>query len=311
MTVTDLVLFKNLIDELSVSPIYGQAHSSLSEFLYLINQYSPSDNEKFEAQLSNITTAFKSFENEINILKERLNEEITDSGNQLFKESYTICKNMATWEKTDDPYTIFKIRDGYEPNKELHLSRVKLYTNWKYPAIIIRPGTSPFIEDMVGFDPLYILDIKYNLLQPALDKFNSQYKNRLRTYIITENLNEDILSKIPNNQFGLCLAYDYLNYRSLGVIKKYLQEVYTKLKSGGTFILTFNDCDKASAVKLVEKNERPYTPGSLVRSMAISIGYEIIFTDTTNEASTWIELRKPGTLTSLRGGQTLARILPK
>ena len=67
MTVTDLVLFKNLIDELSVSPIYGQAHSSLSEFLYLINQYSPSDNEKFEAQLSNITTAFKSFENEINI----------------------------------------------------------------------------------------------------------------------------------------------------------------------------------------------------------------------------------------------------
>jgi hypothetical protein len=164
---------------------------------------------------------------------------------------------------------------------------------------------------MVGFDPLYLVDIRYELFQPSLDKFNSLYQNRLRTHIVTENLNEDILTNIPNNQFGFCLAYDYLNYRPFEIIKKYLIEMYQKLKSGGTFILTFNDCDKASAVELAEKNERPYTPGNLIKSLAISLGYEIVFTDTTDEASTWLELRKSGTLTSLRGGQTLARILPK
>jgi SAM-dependent methyltransferase len=164
---------------------------------------------------------------------------------------------------------------------------------------------------MVSFDPLYLVDIRYELLQPALDKFNSLYQRRLRTHIVTENFNEDILNNLPNNQFGFCLAYDYLNYRPFEIIKKYLIEMYQKLKSGGTFILTFNDCDKANAVKLAEKNERPYTPGNLIKSLAISIGYEIIFTDTTDEASTWLEIRKPGTLTSLRGGQTLARIIPK
>ena len=203
------------------------------------------------------------------------------------------------------------MRNGYEPNKELHLSRLRLYVNWKYPAIIVRPGTNSFIEDMVGFDPLYILDIKHSLLQPALDKFNQQYQSRLRTYVITENFDDDILSKMPHNQFGFCLAYDYLNYRPLEIIQKYLQEVYEKLKPGGTFIFTFNDCDKASAVELVLKKQRPYTPGFLVKESAVNTGYEIVFTDDTRQASTWIELRKPGILTSLRGGQSLARIVPK
>ena len=311
MSVANLVFLKNQLEKLSIDPIYTQAHSSLTEFLYLINQYSPSDNEKVETQLNNITHSFKSFDNEITILKEKLKEEITNSGNLLFQESHTIWKNMVIWENHDDPLTLFKLRDGYEPTKELHRSRVKLYVDWKYPAIIIRPGTSPFIEDMVSFDPLYLVDIRYELLQPALDKFNSLYQRRLRTHIVTENFNEDILNNLPNNQFGFCLAYDYLNYRPFEIIKKYLIEMYQKLKSGGTFILTFNDCDKANAVKLAEKNERPYTPGNLIKSLAISIGYEIIFADTTDEASTWLEIRKPGTLTSLRGGQTLARIIPK
>jgi SAM-dependent methyltransferase len=311
MTVTDLVFLKNQLEKLSIDPMHDQAHSSLSEFLYLINQYSPFDNEKFETQLSNVTNAFNSFDNEISILKEKLKEEITELGNQLFKESHTIWKNMIHWENHDDPITLFKIRDGYEPNKELHRSRVKLHVDWKYPAIVIRPGTNQFIEDMVGFDPLYMLDIRYELLQPALGKFNNLYQSRLRTHVVSENLTDNILHNMPNDQFGFCLAYDYLNYRPIEIIEKYLIEVYHKLKPGGTFILTFNDCDKANAVKLVEKNERPYTPGSLIKSLAISIGYEIIFTDTTDEASTWLELRKPGTLTSLRGGQTLARILPK
>ena len=70
MSVTNLVFLKNQLDKLSIDPIHTQAHSSLSEFLYLINQYLPSDNEKFETQLSNITNSFKSFDNEITILKE-------------------------------------------------------------------------------------------------------------------------------------------------------------------------------------------------------------------------------------------------
>jgi hypothetical protein len=42
------------------------------------------------------------------------------------------------------------------------------------------------------------------------------------------------------------------------------------------------------------------------------VGFELKFRyDDDTGPSTWIELQKPGTLTSLRGGQALAKILPK
>jgi hypothetical protein len=46
----------------------------------------------------------------------------------------------------------------------------------------------------------------------------------------------------------------------------------------------------------------------MVQQFAATVGYDQIFSWNNSGPTTWLELRKPGTLTSLRGGQTLAKI---
>ena len=303
MPLSDIVLVKTQLDKLSSIPIQKVAVHSLNEITQLSNRLNDTKRT--------IEQAFDNFEHELDQVKLGIKKDIEESEKHWFQESYKSYKEVIEWELSEDPDTIFKIRKGYVEDMELLRSRLRLYVDWKYAAIIIHPGKEEFIEDMVGFDPLYIIDVKHDLLLSALGKFPEQYQNRLRSYTITEDFYKDILDKIPDSQFGLCLAYNYLNYRPFEMIKKYLIEIYQKLKPGGTFILTFNDCDKTSAVKLVEKNERPYTPGHLIKSLARSLGYQIVYTDNTDQASTWLELRKPGELTSIKGGQSLAEIVSK
>ena len=70
--------------------------------------------------------------------------------------------------------------------------------------------------------------------------------------------------------------------------------------------MTYNDCDYWQAVTLVEQNFCSYTPGHMVQEIIRQIGYEFLHTIAINPANTWVELKKPGELTSSRGGQLLA-----
>jgi hypothetical protein len=62
---------------------------------------------------------------------------------------------------------------------------------------------------------------------------------------------------------------------------------------------------------LAERRYACYTPGSLIKELATNIGYVQMFSWDNDGPTTWLELKKPGTLTSLRGGQTLAKIINK
>ena len=73
---------------------------------------------------------------------------------------------------------------------------------------------------------------------PALQRFNTLYQQRLRAYVIHEQENTAIMAKIPNNQFAVCLAYNFFNFKPFEVIKQYLEEIYCKLLPGGVLIMT-------------------------------------------------------------------------
>jgi hypothetical protein len=75
--------------------------------------------------------------------------------------------------------------------------------------------------------------------------------------------------------------------------------------------MTYHDCDQSSAVELVERYFACYTPGYLVRDLATNIGYEQTYTWSDGGPSVWLELKKPGKLESLRGGQAMATINDK
>jgi SAM-dependent methyltransferase len=148
-------------------------------------------------------------------------------------------------------------------------------------------------------------------LIPAINKFPIEYQRRLRHYYARESLDGNILESIPENQFGVCLAFNFFEFKPFEILKKYLQEIYHKLKPGGVLIMSYNDCDRAHCVALVEAHFTCYTPGSMVKNFAESIGFEQLYHWNDRGNLTWLELRKPGTLSTLRGGQTLAKVVSK
>ena len=94
-------------------------------------------------------------------------------------------------------------------------------------------------------------------------------------------------------------------------MRAYLTEIYQKLRPGGVMAFTFNDCDRAGAVKNAENFFMCYTPGSMLQSLCESLGFVMRYRYDVDAATTWMELEKPGIKPSLRGGQALAELKPK
>jgi SAM-dependent methyltransferase len=276
--------------------------------------------DQSKQQLSNIDQKiyqeFDNFDQQLNKIKQEFKSQFEEKERYFFQESYTRYENTINNRDAHRPEYVnldrhlrYKLTDE---NEKFLLARVIKHSTWEHPGMIIHPGYEPFIDIMVANDPLYLIDERHELLVPSISKFNELYQNRLRKYVITENIiDQPMLSAVPNNQFGLCLVYNYLHFRPLEIIKKYLQELYEKLSPGGMLIITINDCDRAPGVKLVESKWCYYTPLSLVLELAQHLNYQVEFVWKDAGPATWIELRKPGELTSLRGGQTLAKILAK
>ena len=73
--------------------------------------------------------------------------------------------------------------------------------------------------------------------------------------------------------------------------------------------MTYNNCDRAHGVALAEKAWMTYTPKRLVVAAAENVGLEYISDyDAAGDVS-WIEFTKPGEVETLRGGQSLAKII--
>jgi SAM-dependent methyltransferase len=301
MKLSDLINYKNELDKLSTELAQSTVNVELSKITHL------TDSNILNDQLANINSLFDTFNTTLDQVKEDLKNQIVVAEKPWFAKSY----DLYNGELNSTAETIFNMRISTKFNDiSMFKARLLRYVSWHYAGLIIRPGKETFIDDMVGVDPLYVADIDHEFLEPITDKFSDVYQRRLRKYVVKEE-SENILQALPDNQFGVVFAYNYFNFRPFEIIKQYLTEIYAKLKPGGVLILTFNDCDRASAVILVEHYFCCYTPGYLLRDLAVSIGYEIEFSWNDEGPTTWLELRKPGELTSIKGGQSLAKILPK
>lgn len=311
MKLSELVNFRNELDKLSVLQAQRSAEMDINKVIHLIDTsiITSSLTNQFHNGHLKINEAFDSFETQLNDLKANIQQQIEKEERPYFQESYRLYDKEMIFETSE--YILNRRMFISKESLEFINARLNRYATWKHAGMIIRPGKEDFVKSMVMFDPLYLIDQSYELITPAIIDFHYDYQRRLRPYVVNERADQPVLGQIPNDQFGICLAYNYFNFKPLEVFKQYLTELYTKLKPGGTLAFTFNDCDRDKAVILVEQHFACYTPGRLIKELALIIGYEIEFEWHDNGPWTWLELRKPGELTSFRGGQTLARVMPK
>jgi len=195
-----------------------------------------------------------------------------------------------------------------DENTDKFFDRITQLSNWRYPGMIIHPQEQKIIDEMASSDPLYLVDMNESTLDDIRGKMNDVYKHRVRPYVIDRFIpRKKYFGDLPNDQFGLIVLWNTLNNLPLSMCEQVLTQVFALLRPGGTLLFTYNDCDNAHNVRNFENNFRQFTPGSILVPMIEKLGYTMRFRTETIHG--WMELKKPGELETIRGGQSLGRVI--
>ena len=194
-------------------------------------------------------------------------------------------------------------------------TRIGKYVDWKYPILELGCRDGEMTKELVAGDPLYIVDNYQEFIDSTMASFNPQYQHRVRPYVIRDNQpyegpgpNVDDFAKLPQEQFGFVFSYNYFNYRSIQGIKDYLGLLHKVMRPGGVMMFTYNNADQEQQAAYAEGYFMSYMPKSLLIPLCQSMGFDIITTHDIGVLS-WIEIKKPGELESIKAHQALARVL--
>lgn len=311
MTLSEIVGYQNLLDTLLMDLECAAAIRHLDGVKTAVDNHQlqlGNYGDRLNTELRRVQSGVENFTQIMLQLKDHLAQEIIRREGDLFAQSKRIYEEEMCYET---PEYILSRRLSIDPDSNIVLrSRLRNYADWRVPGMIIRPALESFIEDLVPLDPLYVVDQHQDLLTPTVSKFTPEYQRRLRQYVIDDYRNRtSILSQLPSNQFGLIFAYNYFNYKPIDIIHNYLVEINAKLRPGGVFIMTYNNCDRAQGVGLSERRFMSYTPRRLVIQHALGLDLELTHSHDGEGNLSWLEFTKVGTITSLRGGQALAKIV--
>lgn len=312
MKLSDIVAKLNLLDSLDVASECSTAVSKLNHITHVVTEHADQDqtaSQSISQTFDDLSKTIAKFSGQIENLKQNLRQEIVQLEQEYLSNSLHVYREEL---KFNDADVILGRRMRIDSDDDIRLrSHLKNLTDWRMPGMIIRPGHETYIEDMVPLDPLYVVDHDPELIKPAIYKFTPEYQRRLREYVINDWADGPVLGKLPNNQFGAIFAYHYFNHKPMPIICKFLDEFYVKLRPGGSVIMTYNNCDLAHGVIRSEHFWMLYTPRRLIEQHAVGLGFELTEAYDGKGDVSWLEFKKPGDLASIRGGQTLAKIVAK
>ena len=310
MKLQDIISYINLLSTLSMEAECKEAMRQLESILHVVANHRlqlGSFDKTLEKDFTNIVNHMNDFSATLEQLKNRLHEEVETQEPEYFRESKRKFDHEMKYEENE---YILNRRLSIDSDSNILLrSHLRSLSDWRLPGLILRPGRETFIEDMVPLDPLYLVDQHADLLKPAVESFTPEYQRRLRQYVVDDRQDGAILAELPQGQFGLVFAYNYFNFRPIELIRRYLNELFAVMRSGGTLIMTYNNCNTEIGVGHAERGYMCYTPKKYIVQHAESIGFEFTFEHNGLGDLSWLEFVKPGKIESLRGGQTLAKIV--
>lgn len=312
MKISELAAYRETLQDLRPRAGLPTLSKELDAVIFQVSNRAiqmPLTLEKLQCARDRAFDSVQRFDQEIQNLMDILLEQIKNLEPSYLARSYQLYDEGNAYDSVD--YVLNRRFPITDEIKTYIQSRVQAHSDYHHAGMIIRPGLEDWAEHMVACDPLYVVDTNHDLLQPTKQKWNPQYQSRLRYYAIHESSEQSMLNDLPNEQFGFVLAYNFFHYKPFEVMRAYLKEIYQKLSPGGVTCITFNDCDRRGAVELAERMMNCYTPGRLVIGACEAAGFVIEQNYRLDAAVNWVEMRKPGRRQSLRGGQTLAKIVAK
>ena len=145
---------------------------------------------------------------------------------------------------------------------------------------------------------------------PIFSKFNEVYQRRLRTYLtgVHAKRREFDYSMLPQEQFGFIFAWNVVNFWPFQETKRALTQCYNLLRPGGAMMFSFNNCDIVQCAESAESGYKSYLTKTLLNSIFDELGFEIIQYRSTSVNVHWVEIKKPGALTTTKRHQALGKI---
>lgn len=254
-----------------------------------------------------------------------LENKITDISNQIQNCNQLLLNDPAYLSKfTED--NIVLITETNDDIEHAIVNRVSLYSNWKYPGLLLNcrfsmpdheftPKLKERIDAMVGSDPLYIVCCRIRIAEMYVENYTSLYQSRVRKYEAT-GANFDIL---PQAQFGFIQCWDFFNHLPTTTIEEHLRQILNLLRPGGVVLFSYSNCELIGTAKQFDLGEIPFGSATIIKNIAQSLGFEIVDMfdyPTTHKFSppqwvSWVELKKPGTLQTIKRHQPLGKIEQK
>lgn len=267
--------------------------------------------DKLQQSTSVLAESIDAIDADLNELKQELKEHRKVLEIQALKESYQIYerglrRKHNSWQILNthmNHYMIYKKDD-----RQLYASRLQFYSSMHHAALLVRPLFGELVSNLVANDPLYIADEEPMLLDHTRQLFNEEYQSRIRYKVFNETKLPYIANIMPAGQLGFIVFNEFLNVRPLEIIKQYLQEIFIMLKAGGVALITFNNTDIPQSARNFEAGQYCYTPATMLELSVEANGFEILKRVNTPTNVSWLEIKKPGVLTSLRGGQALVEL---
>lgn len=310
MNLSKLVAFRESLNHLSYIRESDDLRSRLQVVIDTCN-LSPGglkqNQGKLESIYANIDKDLVDWHMQINQIKNQIDQEIKDLSQSYFLKSY------QSWDAIkDQPIEQILKRElrVSDSDQSLLEHRISTYSNWKYPGVLLRPAETKFLSCIMDLDPMYLVDVNHKLLEPCLAQVTPLYAQRLRKVVMQERQSPH-WPDLPTNQIGFFFAWNFFNYTPIEVMKELFQEIWNILRPGGVCLFTYNNCRRSIPVVLAEHSFASYTPDWAVRNVVTTLGFEVIHQYDGDYHLNWMEIRKPGNLSSLRGGQTLGRIVQK
>jgi len=318
LKLSELISYTNTVNQISLSKSEKLLNAELKQLqldinLLDINELSQYKDDVVESIMQLVSSTI-SANHALKVLQQKSVEFVRKEEQQSMirsDEIYQLNRSMIPKDRCKmilDQYANLPLFKDTSIKDDYRASIVK-YSSWKHPAAFIRPLLGEYIDEMLPFDPLYILDDEFDLVRPVKKLYNANYQARLRYNIIKEDCEEFVTNILPHNQLGFILVNEFFYRRPLNIIRKYLEEFLVVLKPGGVVMFTYNNCDLVGAVENFEAGLYCYTPASLVVPLVEMLGYEIVNKYDHESNVSWLEIKKPGTLTSLKGGQCLGEII--
>jgi SAM-dependent methyltransferase len=302
MQLHDLVALRNNLEQsLKLDVIFNELHKNHKQLVDLsVSDLFRDDILALANNHQQCKQHLADNETELKTLVEKINQEITNRTSHFFNENYQTELRYST------AHTIREVRKLHladVASNEL-LNRINMYSNWKYPALEIGCRDGEYTKHLVASDPLYISDVYDEFIDNAANQFNPQYQARLRKYKIIDNQ----LLNLPNKQFGFVFSFNFFNYLSLDSIKMYLKQIMELLRPGGIMLFTYNNADIPAAAGLAESYYMTYVPKSMLIPLIESLGFKVLETKDFVPSTSWIEIKKPGRLETIKAHQALGEI---